>query len=507
MLSVSTNSSRAQHHAHSGQAHILALKLNRTPFPVTPDDEQAFFFSSRLNEMYGELEHFIQLRKGFMLVTGDVGVGKTTLTRLLLSRLEKLQSKSALIINTFLQDIELFRAISRDFNLVPDDDTLDGHLQCLNAFLLNAYSAGYNCVLIIDDAQRLSINSLELIRQLSNLETAHDKLLQIVLVAQPEIMETLDRFDLRQLRSRIALHVRLLPLTLEEMDQYLHHRLSLAGSNSTIKVSPSAMRELFAATAGFPRLIHMVMDRCLFGLCVRESKQIDVRLMRQAIVESDLRRSTFPVRRLRTWGVIGSVAALSVAGILIGGWAYTVLQAEPESQIPVAQPAVNIIPPANMERPEWRQFIDAHPGLQSAPISELHEYTPSALDDLATTLAPYQWVPALIAPTEKSCQGGPTFPLQLASGQRSALIFFKTDFPMTLLPYSQHDKQIELLQLKLLALNYMDEEEVDGVMGPRTGLALARFQKASGLPGTGQADVQSSYALECAQVNDQVRVH
>ena len=507
MLSVSTNPSRAQHHAYSGQAHILALKLSRMPFPVTPDDEQAFFFSSRLNVMYEELEHFILLRKGFMLVTGDVGVGKTTLTRLLLSRLEKMQSKTALIFNTFLQDIELFRAISRDFNLLPQEDTLDGHLQCLNAFLLDAYSSGYNCVLIIDDAQRLSINSLELIRQLSNLETAHDKLLQIVLVAQPEIMETLDRFDLRQLRSRIALHVRLQPLTLKEMDQYLHHRLSLAGSNSTITVSPPAMRELFVATAGFPRLIHMVMDRCLFGLSVRESKQIDVRLMRQAIAESDLRRSAFPARRLRTWGVMGSVAALSVAGMLIIGWDYTVSQAEPGNEMATAPSAANTILPANTERPEWRHFIDGHPGLQGITIPELHENTAAGLDALATTLAPYQWVPALIAPTEQSCQGSPAFPLQLASGQQGALIFFKTDFPLTLVPFSQRDKQVELLQLKLLALNYMAEEEVDGVMGPRTALALARFQKASGLPGTGQADVQSSYALECAQFNVQVRVH
>jgi general secretion pathway protein A len=505
MLTVSSPTSQSPHKAHAIQAHLQALELTRPPFPVTPDDEQAFFFSEYLNEKYEELKHFILLRKGFMLVTGEVGVGKTTLTHLLLGHLEKGHVKTALIINTFLQDIELIRAINRDFNLSPQVDTLEGNLQCLNAFLMDAYMADFNCVLIIDDAQRLDINSLELIRQLSNLETAHDKLIQIILVAQPEIMETLNRFDLRQLRSRIALHIELPPLALEEIDHYLHHRLSLAGSNSTIKVSSRAIQDLFRATGGYPRLIHLVMDRCLFGLVANNTRMIDAHLMRQAIKESSLYQSPAQTRKRQAKAVRPGLV-LTFAGVLITGLAFaaTYLGAknDPSPAVRESAPIKNEpdkTPSAHIESPEWRSFLDAYPGIKGVTIKELRKNSAAELDALRKELAPYRWIPVMISSNGlDSCQGFPTLPLHTDTGEQKRLALFRTDLPMSPIPFSESGDDVKLLQSTLASLGYMPASEMDGVMGGRTANALARFQKIHGLASTGQPDVRSGYEMECA---------
>lgn len=517
MLSASS-ASLAHHRPHVAQEHTRALGLTRSPFPVTPDDEQAFFFSPRLHMMYEELKHFIHLRKGFMLVTGDVGVGKTTLTRLLLGHLKREQVKTALIINSFLQDIEILRAINRDFCLAPEEDTLEGHLECLNTFLLDVYKAGNNCVLIFDDAQRLGISSLELIRQLSNLETEHDKLIQIVLVAQPEIMDTLNRFDLRQLRSRIALHVELQPFTLQEIDQYLHHRLSVAGSNNSISVSAGAMRELFRASGGYARIIHLVMDRCLFGLVAKKIRLIDTQLMKQAIDESSLHQAATAPRWGRAPATSGAAVAVSFVSMLAIGLAVVASASWQEEgafgkkhergtslPIPGTPSAVRDTPPAIAANQVWQDFLDAYPGLNGVVITEFQDISHAGLEALEKALAPYHWIPVVVGSTElSSCAGYPSFRLRSASGQKYRLVLFQTDLPYMPVPFSQAGASVKLLQTKLSALGYMAGAKVDGVMGGRTAAALARFQKARGLVGTGQPDIYSSYALECTLSQNQV---
>lgn len=265
-------------------ALLQSLQLVRDPFPVTPDYE-SYFFSERLRARYEDLLSAVALRKGFVLVTGDVGVGKTTLTRLLINALQGQGTRTALVINTFVQGQALLRVINRDFGLDANADSIEGLLDELHVFLLEQFAAGANCVLVIDDAQALTVDSLELLRQLSNLETSRHKLLQLVLVGQPELLDLLGCDDLRQLRSRIAMHLQLEPMTLDEMDAYLFHRLAAAGNGTALKVDAEAMTLLWQTTAGYPRRVHMVMDRCLFGALGRQLTRIDTRLMREAIAE------------------------------------------------------------------------------------------------------------------------------------------------------------------------------------------------------------------------------
>lgn len=266
---------------------LKALHLVRDPFPVTPDYE-SYFFSPRLQVRYDELLSAVAWRKGFVLVTGDVGVGKTTLARLLIQAMQGEGVRSALVINTFAQGAELLRVINRDFGLEGSAETIEGLIDELHGFLLEQFAAGSNCVLVIDDAQALTVDSLELLRQLSNLETTRHKLLQLVLVGQPELLDLLGRGDLRQLRSRIAMHLRIDPMTLEEMDAYIYHRLSTAGNGAALKVDADALKMLWEATAGYPRRVHLVMDRCLFGVLGRHLTRINRELMREAIAEVEL---------------------------------------------------------------------------------------------------------------------------------------------------------------------------------------------------------------------------
>lgn len=304
---------------------LQSLQLVREPFPVTPDHE-SYFFSPRLQIRYEELQSAVALRKGFVLVTGDVGVGKTTLARLLMKSMQGQGVRTALVINTFVQGTELLRVINRDFGLEGEAETIEGLLDELHAFLLEQYAEGANCVLLIDDAQALSVASLELLRQLSNLETSRHKLLQLVLVGQPELLDLLGRADLRQLRSRIAMHLRLEPMTLEEMDAYIYHRLSSAGNGAALKVAPDALRMLWERTSGYPRRVHLVMDRCLFGALARRVTRIDQRLMREAIAEVEIPGGSDRVRpepapvsrpgRSLSWPAGAAISLFAVAGIV-----------------------------------------------------------------------------------------------------------------------------------------------------------------------------------------------
>lgn len=297
-------------------ALLQSLQLVRDPFPVTPDYE-SYFFSARLRARYEDLLSAVALRKGFVLVTGDVGVGKTTLTRLLINAMQGQGTRTALVINTFVQGQALLRVINRDFGLDANADSIEGLLDELHVFLLEQFAAGANCVLVIDDAQALTVDSLELLRQLSNLETSRHKLLQLVLVGQPELLDLLGRGDLRQLRSRIAMHLQLEPMTLDEMDAYLFHRLAAAGNGDALKVDAEAMALLWQATAGYPRRVHMVMDRCLFGALGRRLTRIDTRLMREAIAEVDIPGSAPPPRAAAPFSGRGRGILVGIVAVLV----------------------------------------------------------------------------------------------------------------------------------------------------------------------------------------------
>ncbi len=267
--------------------HVQALGFTRNPFPYTPDAD-SYFLTPYLEEQIVELEHCILARKGFCLLTSEIGLGKSTLVRRLLASLQQQAVRCALVVNTFLQGPELLRAIVSDFGLSPAEDLYSNH-KILNDFLLQMHRSGTTCLIVIDDAQNLSRSSLEMIRLLSNLETDQEKLIQILLVGQPELEMELAAHDLRQLRSRLAKHVRLNALSLQESLDYTAFRFSVASKvSSEYVINQPAGKLLWQASQGIPRGMHIILDRCLYGLMHRGVKIIDSAMMAQAIADAQI---------------------------------------------------------------------------------------------------------------------------------------------------------------------------------------------------------------------------
>jgi len=236
--------------------------LGEAPFSLTPDPR--FLWPSETHqEGLAVLYYGITHQKGFLLLTGEVGSGKTTLLRAVLDKLSA-DTEVALVMNTGeLTTIDLFKLIAAEFRLREDFQTKADYIIALNSLLLRRLQAGLNTVLIIDEAQNLPRRTLEEIRLLSNLETNSQKLLQIVLTGQPELRETLRSPDLRQLRQRIAIDHHVRPLRRDEVLPFLRHRIDVAGGKYDEIFGPGVDRIVYAFSAGCPRLMLVLADRCL----------------------------------------------------------------------------------------------------------------------------------------------------------------------------------------------------------------------------------------------------
>ena len=226
----------------------------------------------------------IRERKGFVQITGEVGAGKSTLCRALLGQLGNNYS-TALILNPILDADQLMRAIALEFGLdVRELDRLET-LEQINLFLLRQVEEGRETVLIIDEAQNLTNELLEQVRLLSNLETDDRKLLQIVLMGQPELRDRLNDPSLRQLRQRITVRYHLSPLKRAELGQYVQHRLSVSGGTGSPQFTFGALWRVFCYSQGIPRLVNAVCDKCLLAGFVEQRGQIYYRLVGRAIRE------------------------------------------------------------------------------------------------------------------------------------------------------------------------------------------------------------------------------
>jgi len=230
------------------------------------------------------LHYALEARKGFVALTGEVGTGKTTLVHALLSQL-KSAMPSAFIFNPRLDPLDFLRMLFDEFHIEHDCRTKAEFLMTLNHFLIDSLRRDQIALLIIDEAQNLSAEMLEEVRLLSNLETPTSKLLQILLVGQPELNDILDRPDLRQLRQRIVLRHHLLPFGAEDLDRYVDERLRLAGYSGKGIFKRSARKELFAVTGGVPRLINVVCDSALLLAYSRQQQVIGDDIIREAAIE------------------------------------------------------------------------------------------------------------------------------------------------------------------------------------------------------------------------------
>lgn len=246
--------------------------LKEKPFNVTSDPD--FLFLSRVHkEALSHLAYGIKERKGFMEITGEIGAGKTTLCRALLNQLDS-RTKTAFILNPTLPETDLFHAIVEDFGLTVEKRQKAAILKQFNNFLLEEASRGNNVVLIVDESQNISLKMLEEIRMLSNLETEKTKLLQIILVGQPELKEKLNSPALKQLRQRISVRFHITPLAKDEVAEYIDHRLKVAGSNGQIEFTEEAVNSIFSYSGGIPRLINVVCDKSLLLAYVMETGRI-----------------------------------------------------------------------------------------------------------------------------------------------------------------------------------------------------------------------------------------
>jgi general secretion pathway protein A len=259
--------------------------LTASPFNITPDPRY-LFFSRGHREAFEHLLFGINQRRGFILLTGEVGSGKTTLSRAMLEQLREGYA-TALILNPVMTGIQLIRAILGELGL---DDSGNDRVRLvgrLNEFLLDRAAEHEDVVLLIDEAQDMSDELLEQVRLLSNLETDEQKLLQIVLIGQPELRKKLDTQELRQLRQRITVRYHLDPIGRQETESYILHRLQVAGSNGRPTFSRAAVNSIHRRTRGVPRLINAVCDKAMLVGYVEGRDHLGWRQVRRAARELD----------------------------------------------------------------------------------------------------------------------------------------------------------------------------------------------------------------------------
>ena len=237
--------------------------LQRNPFEITPDP--LFLFpTTRHNEALATLYYGVTSHRGFVVLTGEVGTGKTLILRSLFRLLQRRDIAFALIFNPTLSPLEFIRYLALDLGLPVTGKAKDELIHVLNGFLLQRHQKGLTTILVVDEAHHLSLEVLEEIRLLSNLETSQQKLLQIVLGGQPELDEKLDSHELRQLKQRIALRCHLDPLSLNETREYMHRRLRIAGATGAVEMfSGPAIEAVFSHSRGIPRLINTICQNAL----------------------------------------------------------------------------------------------------------------------------------------------------------------------------------------------------------------------------------------------------
>jgi len=260
--------------------------LKENPFNIT-SDPTFFFSSSKHSEAFSHLAYGIDQRKGIMLITGEIGAGKTTLCRTLINSLDN-KTKSALILNPNFSDLQLLQLILDDLGIEGKYKNKFSLVNALNKFLLKETSEGNNVVLIIDEAQNLKVRQLEQIRLLSNLETEKEKLLQIVLVGQPELIDKLKLTTMRQLNQRIAVRYHLLPLDKKDLNDYIRHRLKVASekvSTNKLQFTKAAVDAIYENSKGTPRMVNILCDRALLAGFASETHTIDEHIVHKCAQE------------------------------------------------------------------------------------------------------------------------------------------------------------------------------------------------------------------------------
>lgn len=297
----------------------FGLKAN--PFTIAPNPSY-LYLSDQHREALAHLQYGLHENGGFILLTGEVGTGKTTLWRCLCEDMSE-DIKLAVLLNPCFNSQELLEAICDEFSLTyPEDCSVRKLTESINHYLLEQHQAGKHCALIVEEAQNLSDALLEQLRLLTNLETNEYKLLQIILIGQPELSKKLEQPHLRQLKQRIIARYHLSPLSKKEVKTYVEHRLLIAGSASNLFTRDALMR-LASKSEGIPRLINLICERALLGCYAQGKRQVNLRILNQAAHEvldnpqrlSEIQRSILRWLGRRVWATAAIAAAVMAVAI------------------------------------------------------------------------------------------------------------------------------------------------------------------------------------------------
>jgi len=482
--------------ATATSSHLDVLGLERIPFPTTPD-ASCYFHTPKLEAELAEAVHCVLSRKGFVLITGEVGLGKSTFVRRLTETVIANGCVVAFVLNTFLRGEELLRAINQDFG-IKAGKTFADDVARLNKFLVEQHKKGGTALIIVDDAQNLCIESLELLRMLSNFETNQEKLVQILLAGQPELSSNLAQNAIRQLTSRIVKHVQLAPFDLNETANYVNFRLTSAGAAGRIVMAPEALKFLHRNSGGNPRRMHLIMDRCMYGLVALRTRTITPELVQRAANESGIQATLATPNKNRTVFAIGAVLALVATAVVAS--VFTRQQGSEKTQVPNAQ----IIEPAQAATlTSFNMAANAAtPGACLARFG-LHDDDRRIdgwlrANDVVALRAEVQHqkpdVTVTALPASINITNNKMNACVLSFGKTRALLWLPAA-TFDNFVFGSRGKPVMQLQ-QALAHTGQYSFGIDGLAGQHTMIAIADFQRKHGLEATGYPDTLTRFVIE-----------
>jgi general secretion pathway protein A len=294
--------------------YLKYFGLTERPFGLTPDPH--FYFETETHrEALSHLGFLLGQKEGFALIYGDVGLGKTTISRIFLSSLDSNVYNTALILNPIMDEDEFLKTILKELCLKADGSTRKELYDEFERFLLEEHKKGKETVIAIDEAQLLSNELLEFIRVLSNVETEKEKILRIILFAQPELVEKLKEPHMRYLAQRITVTYRLKPFTERDVRHYIAYRLIKAGSKGILSFKKNAARMIFEASHGYPRLVNILSDRCMLALYAKSKNIVDKQIVTDILKEENISFTSVSAGHSATQRY--RVAILSIVGIVL----------------------------------------------------------------------------------------------------------------------------------------------------------------------------------------------
>ncbi len=505
--------------------YLNFLGLDRNPFPVAPDDEN-LYISNHIDQILTEIVHGTNARKGFMVLTGEIGLGKTTISRRIISILEEKGVETSLVFHTAYQDVELLKEINRDFGIKTDSMLFGDQMKILNDFLLEQNSQGKNCAIIIDDAQNLNHKSLELVRMISNLETNQQKLVQILLVGQPELMDKLNSKKLRQLKSRIIITEEAKPLTLEAMNNYLLFKLILAGNKGQITIKKNALGKIHQFSRGNFRQINILMDRCLYVAFLYNTADIDKQVVKKAY--ADIRPEKSVSKKVRLSLALSTSLVAALVGVFIyhdlfmevfpvnAGKAsiqtHRIIRRPVIRQIPIIQDQESIHGDSGISVPKNKSEVKADKNIgipvaitdflcacrvsafeesffTSLKTGRFHELTLTIFDNTGRWLIRLEDVPDYIRGEYDIL----AYPSE-ESGKETSYLFWKPVLRVERYYYGCRGKDIMKLQEMMANINLYNDF-LDGIVGKNLMRAVNNFQKQMNLPVTGYPDERTIFLL------------